>query len=250
MKMRSAAFIVAVTTTFSTIVSTAPAAGGQSPQPPVYEVSRTSTAIKVDGKLDDPSWSKAPGTGKFINNSDGSSAPYETEAKILYDDNYLYFSFRCVDENIWSTLKRRDAHLWEEEVVEVFLQADPSQPSYIELEVNPLGTMLDIYLLDVRKPLRYESWNSEKLRWAVRVAGTVDGKGGDREWACEIALPLEDVVTAPRLPPRPGDRWRLNLYRVESRPVPALLAWSPTRKDDFHLPGMFGWIVFTDRQVP
>ena len=222
----------------------------QSAQPPVYEVSRTSTAIKVDGKLDDPSWSKAPGTGKFINNSDGSSAAYETEAKILYDDNYLYFSFRCRDENIWSTFKRRDARLWEEEVVEVFLQADPSQPSYIELEVNPLGTMLDIYLLDVRKPLRYESWNSEKLRWAVSVDGTVDGKGGDREWTCEMALPLEDVVTAPRLPPRPGDRWRLNLYRVESRPVPALLAWSPTRKDDFHLPGMFGWIVFTDRQVP
>lgn len=250
MKMRSAAFIVAVTTTFSVIASTAPAAKGQSAQPPGYEVSRTSTAIKVDGKLDDPSWSKAPGTGKFTNNSDGSAALYETEAKILYDDNYLYFSFRCVDENIWSTLKRRDAHLWEEEVVEVFLQADPSQPSYIELEVNPLGTMLDIYLLEVRKPLRYESWNSEKLRWAVRVAGTVDGKGGDREWACEMALPLEDVVTAPRRPPRPGDRWRLNLYRVESRPFPALLAWSPTRKDDFHLPGMFGWIVFTDRQVP
>ncbi len=222
----------------------------QSTQLPVYEVSRTSTAIKVDGKLDDPAWSKAPGTGKFINNSDGSAAAYETEARILYDDNYLYFSFRSRDENIWSTFKRKDARLWEEEVVEVFLQADPSQPSYIELEVNPLGTMLDIYLLDVRKPLRYESWNSEKLKWAVDVDGTVDGQGGDKEWVCEMALPLEDVVTAPRLPPRPGDRWRLNLYRVESRPVPALLAWSPTRKDDFHLPGMFGWIVFTDRQVP
>jgi hypothetical protein len=250
MKMRSAALILTVTTTFSNIVSTTPAAGGQSAQPPVYEVSRTSRAIKVDGNLDDPSWSKARNTGNFINNSDGSSARYETEAKILYDDDYLYFSFRCADENIWSTLKRRDAHLWEEEVVEVFLQADPSRSSYIELEVNPLGTMLDIYLLDVRKPLRYESWNSEKLRWAVSVAGTVDGRDGDRGWACEIALPLEDVVTAPRLPPRPGDRWRLNLYRVESRPLPALLAWSPTRKDDFHLPGMFGWIVFTDRQVP
>lgn len=250
MKMRSAAFIVAVTTTFSNIVSTRPAAGGQPAQLPVYEVSRTSRAIKVDGKLDDPSWSKAPVTGNFVNNADGSSARYETEARILYDDNYLYFSFRCADENIWSTHKRRDAHLWEEEVVEVFLQADPSQSSYIELEVNPLGTMLDIYLLDVRKPLRYESWNSEKLRWAVGVAGTVDGKDGDSGWTCEIALPLEDAVTAPRLPPRSGDRWRLNLYRVESRPVPALLAWSPTRKDDFHLPGMFGWIVFTDRQVP
>jgi len=249
MSRRSAAFIVALTATFALAVSTTPAAGGQSEQAPVYEVARTSTPIKVDGKLDDAPWAKAGGT-KFVNNADGSPAAQETEARILYDDKYLYFSFRSADENIWATHRRRDQRLWEEEVVEVFLQADASQPSYIELEVNPLGTMLDIYLLDVRKPLRYESWNSEKLAWAVRVDGTVDGKGGDRGWTCELALPLEDVATAPRLPPRAGDRWRMNLYRVEARPAAALLAWSPTRKDDFHLPGMFGWLVFTDRRVP
>ncbi len=168
---------------------------------------------------------------------------------MLYDDSFLYFSFRSVDDNIWATLKRRDQHLWDEEVVEIFLQADPQQTSYIELEVNPLGTMLDIYLLDIRKPLHYESWNSEKLKWGVQVIGTVDGKSGDQEWTCEIALPMEDIVTAPHLPPRAGDRWRLNLYRVEKKPAPELLAWSPTFKDDFHLPGMFGELVFTGRQA-
>ena len=249
MNTRSAAFIVALTTTSALAASTTPAAGGQSGQAPVYEVARTGKPIKVDGKLDDAPWAKAAGA-KLVNNADDSPAAQETEARILYDEKYLYFSFRSADENIWATYRRRDQRLWEEEVVEVFLQADASQPSYIELEVNPLGTMLDIYLLDVRKPLRYESWNSERLAWAVRVGGTVDGKGGDREWTCELALPLEDVATAPRLPPRAGDRWRMNLYRMEARPVAALLAWSPTRKDDFHQPGMFGWLVFTDRRVP
>ena len=238
----------AVAAAFAATCAVTPGVRGQS-TPPVYEAARAGVPVKIDGKLDDPAWAGARGTGKFVNNSDGSSASSETEARILYDDKYLYFAFRSADENIWATLARRDEHLWEEEVVEVFLQADPSHPSYIELEVNPLGTMLDIYLLDVRKPLRYESWNSEKLRWAVSVAGTVDGKGGDTGWTCEIALPLEDVVTARRLPPRPGDRWRLNLYRVEVRPAPALLAWSPTRKDDFHMPAMFGWLVFTDRRA-
>ena len=219
-------------------------ANGQAPRLPVYEVARTAVPIKVEGKLDDVSWAKAPRVGDFVNNSDGSPSQYKTEAKVLYDDNFLYFSFRCQDDNIWATLKRRDQHLWEEEVVEVFLQADPHQPSYIELEVNPLGTMLDIYLLDVRKPLHYESWNSEKLRWGVQVFGTVDGKGGDHEWTCEIALPMEDVVTAPHLPPQPGDRWRMNLYRGESRPTHAEMAWSPTLKNDFHVPSRFGEIVF------
>lgn len=222
----------------------------QAPRRPVYEVSRTTTPIKVDGRLDEPAWAKAPPVGPFVNNRDGSPSTYQTEAKVLYDDQFLYFAFRCVDDNIWATRTRRDDHLWEEEVVEVFLQADPHQTSYIELEVNPLGALIDIFLLDIRKPLHYESWNSEKLRWAVHVDGTVDGQGGDKEWTCEMALPMEDIIPAPHIPPQLGDRWRLNLYRVEKRPTPAGLAWSPTLKNDFHVPSMFGEIVFTNRRVP
>ena len=125
-------------------------------------------------------------------------------------------------------MKKRDEHLWTEEVMEVFIRADRTQKSYIELEVNPLGTLLDIFLLDVRKPLRYESWNSEKIQWAVHVDGTVDGQPGDKEWSCEIALPLEDVVPAPNTPPKTGDAWLVNVYRVEKLPERTSLAWSPT----------------------
>ncbi len=219
---------------------------GQSRSLPVYEVLRSEAPIKVDGKLEGIPWARARGVD-LVMNLDGSPGPFKTEAKILYDDSFLYFAFRCVDSNIWATYRRRDQHLWDEEVVEIFLQADPQRTNYVEFEVNPLGTVLDIYLLDIRKPLHFESWNSEKLRWGVQVVGTVDGKSGDREWTCEIAVPMEDIVTAPHLPPQAGDRWRLNLYRVEQKPAPVLLAWSPTFKDDFHLPGMFGEIVFTNR---
>lgn len=211
---------------------------------PLYELTRATGPIRIDGKLDDTAWAKAAPVGPFVNNSDGAASPLRTEAKLLYDDQFLYFSFRIADENIWATMRQRDEHLWLEEVVEVFLQADPRQTSYIELEVNPLGTMLDIFLLDIRKPIPYKSWNSARLQWAVQVDGTVDGKPGDRQWTCEIALPLEDVVPAPNSPPRPGDRWRLNLYRVEKQPARASLAWSPTMKGDFHTPARFGEIVF------
>ena len=217
---------------------------------PMYTVLRTRTPIHVDGKLDDPVWAAAPVVGKFLNNVDGSPSPLETEAKILYDDRFLYFGYRCQDENVWATLMKRDEHLWTEEVFEVFLRADLRYKSYIELEVNPLGALIDIYLVDVRKPLHYESWNSEKIAWAVQVDGTVDGKGGDRGWLCELALPMEDVVPAPNIPPKPGDRWMLNLYRVESKPQKAALAWSPTYRNDFHIPDKFGVIVFSDKQVP
>jgi hypothetical protein len=171
-------------------------------------------------------------------------------AKVLYDDEYLYFAFENADPNIWSTFEKRDVHLWTEEVVEVFLQPDPSHPSYIELEVNPLGTMLDIFLIDVRKPIPYPSWNSHGLLWAVAVEGSVDGEPGDTRWSVEMALPLADAITAPHIPPQPGDRWRANLYRVESRPERAGLAWAPTRVRDFHRPERFGELVFVERQLP
>lgn len=223
---------------------------GQEMTWPTYEVARTRVPIRVDGRLDDAPWTKVPAVGNFVNNADGSQSQLKTEAKLLYDENFLYFAFRSVDDNIWATFKKRDEHLWLEEVVEFFVQADEHKPSYIEVEVNPLGTLLDIYMLDVRKPLHYESWNSEKIKWAVQVVGTVDGKGGDQEWTCEVALPMEDVVTAPHLPPQPGDKWRLNLYRVEQLPAPHELAWSPTLQNDFHVPKRFGEIVFTARVVP
>jgi hypothetical protein len=226
------------------------AVGASAQSLPVYEVARVTSSINIDGKLDEKAWADAPLVGTFVNNRDGSRSELQTEARVLYDERFIYFAFRVVDQNVWATMKRRDEHLWLEEVVEVFLQANPAIPNYIELEVNPLGTMLDIYLLDKRKPLHYESWNSEHLRWAVQVDGTIDGKDNDRGWTCEIALPLEDVATATHNPPQAGDRWRMNLYRVDQKPRVAELAWSPTLQDDFHVLAKFGELVFTDRRVP
>lgn len=218
-------------------------------QHPAYEVLRATRNVPIDGSWGEGVWASAPTIGPFTNNRDGSSSSIRTEAKILYDDKFIYFAFRNTDTNIWATMKKRDAHLWEEEVDEVFVQASTKSTNYIELEINPLGTMFDAYLLDVRKPLHYESWNSQNLRSGAKVEGTVDGKPGDREWTSVIALPLEDVVTAPHIPPRPGDRWRINLYRIERLPADAKLAWSPTFAD-FHVPARFGEIVFSHRTAP
>jgi len=249
-KLLCVSVIVTVGGLFVGALGASPAAPGPGERPS-YEVHRTSTPIEVDGRLDEAGW-EAAGTFAFVNSADGSAGPVDlrTVAKALYDDRFIYFAFENADTNAWSTRVERDEHLWEEEVVEVFIQADPSHPSYIELEVNPLGTMIDIFLIDVRKPIPYTSWNSAGLEWAVHVDGTVDGRPGDRGWSCEMALPLVDVVTAPHIPPHPGDRWRANLYRVDRRPSQASLAWSPTLVRDFHRPERFGDLIFTDRVVP
>jgi len=79
---------------------------GQSRDLPAYEVSRTATPIKVDGKLDDAVWANAPSFREFRLNLDGSPAPYKTEARALYDDTFLYFSF-AVATTIFGPPSRR-----------------------------------------------------------------------------------------------------------------------------------------------
>lgn len=214
---------------------------------PTYRVLKTDQPVEIDGRLDEAVWKQVPSVGPFRINQNGEPSNLPTEAWIVYDDEFIYFAFRLEDENIWATYRQRDQHLWTQEVVEVFIHPNPEHPAYIELEVNPLGTMLDIFLLDIRKPLPYESWNSKHLKWAVQVDGTVDGTANDRGWTCEIALPFEDVAMAPNVPPAPGDRWRVNLYRVENRPEKVGLAWSPTLRPDFHVPSMFGTIEFSEQ---
>lgn len=245
MNLRVVALAVVVLS--GTATGASPDAGHRRPSVQVF---RSAVPIKVDGILDDPAWvAKALPTVTLVSNSDGSPSPLKSEARLVYDDRFLYFAFRFEDPNIWATMKRRDEHLWTEEVFEVFVQADPAQTSYLELELNPLGTLIDIFLVSFRKALHFESWNSEKIAWAVQVEGTVDGRPGDKGWTSEIALPLEDVVPAPNIPPKPGDRWRLNFYRVEKLPESAYLSWSPTGKD-FHKTALFGEIVFSERCVP
>jgi len=205
---------------------------GQEIARPSYEVARTRVPIKVDGKLDDSAWTRVPVVGNFVNNADGSRLSSRLRPGFFTMKLSFTFHFAVVDDNIWATLKRRDQHLWLEEVVELFLQADERQPGYIEVEVNRWGQFSTLYASMCANQLHYESWNSEKLPVGGAGCRTVDGKGGDREWTCEIALPMEDIVTAPHLPPQAGDRWRLNLYRVDQRPAISELAWSPTLQND------------------
>ena len=84
---------------------------GQDTRLPVYEVARVTQPIQIDGRLDEQAWREAQPVGNFVNNRDGTPSNIKTEARILYSDKYIFFAFRSVDTNIWSTFKRRDEHL-------------------------------------------------------------------------------------------------------------------------------------------
>jgi len=214
---------------------------------PLVLCRRTAEQITVDGVLSERSWAAVePVT--LCRTDTGDAARFRTEVRLLWDDTYLYASFHCVDPDIWANMVLRDAPLWEEEVVEMFLDPNRSGNAYFEFVVNPLNTLTDVFVLNrwgQFKPLR--DWNAEGVKHAVVVDGDPsDPLSEDRSWTMECAIPFRELVTAPNIPPKSGDSWRGNFYRIEQGyEWQEYTAWSPTGEVNFHHPERFGTIVFT-----
>jgi Carbohydrate family 9 binding domain-like len=230
-----------------------------------YLIRKASKPIKLDGKLDEPAWKEAASTGLFVDTLTGAPAAHRTEAKLLWDKDNLYIAFENMDTDVWSTLTKRDDKLWTQEAVEIMIDADRNGKSYVEFQVSPNGNMFDTYLPEWRK---YENdmdpkrkmfdWNS-KAKASVRVLGTLNKRNDeDKGWLAEVAIPLADVnglaKETVKVPPKLGDSWRLNMFRLDApEGKPQLTSgWSPPLVTDFHALDKFGEVVFADEkgQVP
>jgi len=221
------------------------------PDLPVHVCRRTAEPILVDGVLSEASWQRAEVIALREDGSGG--APRQpTAARLLWDDTYLYVAFVCQDRDVWGVTTERDQPIYEQEVVEVFLDEDSDGIGYVEIEVSPLNAVLDLWMLnrdDRRQGLW--GWDSAGLRTAVVVDGDPFHRGtDDRSWTVEMAIPFADLLTAPHIPPRSGDVWRANLYRIDRAAAgDEYSAWSPTFRRNYHTPERFGVLVFSGEPV-
>jgi hypothetical protein len=209
-------------------------------------------AIKIDGKLDEKEWKDAPSTGLFVRTMDGLPTDQKTEAKLLWDDKNLYVAFECEDRDVWSTMDKRDDKLWQQEAVELFIDADGDGKTYVELQANPRGTIFDSWLPTYRG--NQNDWNSN-VKVGVKVDGTLDKRDDtDKGWVVELAIPLEDAKGREKemknVPPKVGTEWRVNFFRLDqpSGKTQVGTAWSPPLVGDFHALDKFGVLVFGDEK--
>lgn len=214
--------------------------------PPVPEahVRRAARAPKLDGVLDDEAWKDAtPLT--LVDSLDGRPTQFRTTVRMVWDDEALYVAFDCEDPDVWGTFRSRDDPLYTQEVVEIFIDADGDGRTYDEIEVSPHNVVFDAYF-PARRQGMDTSWDSG-LQSAVKVAGTLDDASDrDQGWTVEMRIPFARLHAVPHLPPRPGDRWRFNLYRLElpDRKNAQGQAFSPLFVGDFHAVDRFAWLVF------
>jgi len=166
----------------------------------------------------------------------GGAPEQATELRLAWTGEELRVLLRAWDTHPWATLTERDGPLWEEEVLEVFLDPVGDAQSYFELEVNPLGTVVDLVCRRNRSGhIKDLAWDCAGLQTAVR-----SWPGG---WTAELAIPFRSLVAEP---PRAGTQWRANFCRID-RPAGRereLTAWSPTGVRLFHVPERFGAIAF------
>ena len=172
---------------------------------------------------------------------DGAAPALATRVELLDDGWNLHVRFDCDDPEPWSTLTARDAPLWQEEVVELFVAPGAETPRrYAELELNPAGALFDA-LVDSphgdRNGMRVDrDWSCAGLVTEARLRA--DGSG----WSARFVLPWRAL--AGDAEPALASIWRANFFRIDRpRNAPAeFSAWSPTgiRPADFHRPARFG----------
>jgi Carbohydrate family 9 binding domain-like len=226
----------------------------QAPPPPgTWRAVAASAPIVIDGVADETTWRAAPWSADFPT-AEGSRDPLgRARAKLAWDDRALYAFVAVEDRDIATPYRGRDEPLWKGDCVELFIDADGNQRQYVELQVNPWNAQFDSYFATTRAQPGQTEFDAGMTSQVV-VHGTVNQQDDtDVGWDVELAIPWAavrglDPAMPVRLPPQSGDRFRLNLVRVDKRAGdthPTASSWNRITYGDFHALDRMLTVVFS-----
>jgi hypothetical protein len=237
------------------------------PVPKVYAVRHTARPPRLDGRIGRHEWRRSLWTDDFVDiTGDPALAPrLRTRCRMLWDDSCLYIAAEMEEPQLWATLTRHDAIIFQDNDFEVFLDPNDDTEQYFEIEVNALNTVMDLFMnRPYRKGGVYDmSWDAG-LRSAVRRKGTLNApRDRDRGWTLEMAIPYAALARPGRRHlPAAGDRWRIDFSRVQwtldpgpdgyvrrkganGKPLPEdNWVWSPMGVVNMHIPERWGHLWF------
>jgi len=235
----------------------------------LYNVQKTNQPITIDGKDSEEAWQAIPFTHDFmdIEGKVEKKPTYQTQIKMLWDDKNLYIYAKLDEPHIWGDLTQHDEIIYHNNDFEIFIKPHENQPTYFEIEVNTLNTILDLLMT---KPYKIGGeamlhWDVKGLQSAVYIEGTNnDAKDIDKYWAVEMAIPFTALQSFGRkATPNINEYWRINFSRVQwqhelkegkysrkkenGKLVPEKnWVWSPIGIIDMHLPQQWAYLRFTD----
>jgi hypothetical protein len=198
MKVRSL-FASALARILPCILTSAAGAQGSAPLPalptPTVTVSapvtvgraiRAAKAPVIDGRDTDPVWLTALVIDDFrqFDPSENVAPTFRTEARVAYDDRYLYVVVRAWDphpDSIVSLLSRRDVKTTSDQI-KLLIDAYHDRRTGVELAINPAG---------VKRDFSVYSDMTEDATWdgVWDAASTVDSLG----WVAEFRVPFSQL---------------------------------------------------------
>jgi hypothetical protein len=184
-----------------------------------YICNYTPTPITIDGSLTDPAWAGGNFIPFHLPCSDEEPLS-KTEARMLWDDNYLYVGFKAYDQDIWGYLTERNDTTCSEDVLEIFFKTHPDKDPYFNFEINALGTIYDAYNLKRHAGgedhHRWKRWDIEGIKTGIFIKGELNNPDViDEYWQLEVAIPFAGLPTMAGKAPNPGDTWLFHLARYD-----------------------------------
>ncbi|MEY4565482.1 MAG: hypothetical protein RLY14_452 [Planctomycetota bacterium] len=207
-----------------------------------YACQFTPSAPTIDGSGQEEVWQKA----SVINNfrmawlgENGKTPSSTTEARLLWDRDYVYIWARLKDADLFANIVQRDGKTWENDAFEIFLKPSVNHEGYYEFHVTPANTQLDLYF-PRRSDGAYEQYKtSHKFDFdsAVTIDGTLqDRNDQDRIWELEARIAWKSFSpTGGR--PEPGEVWTYALCRYDytlGKDQPELSSTADLKQFSFH----------------
>jgi Carbohydrate family 9 binding domain-like len=228
----------------------APAAASEHP-PAVRsaECRWMSGRIKLDGVLNETAWDKAEVLRDFSVYWQDRKARSATTARLLWDNDYLYYSADMEDADLYATIKEHNGMLFTEDVFELFFKPAEDKLAYYEFEVNPLGAEMELFLPSrgAGGYGRVAALTKIGMESAVHLDGTLNKWDDvDKGWTVEGRIPWTGFKpTGGR--PKPGDKWRFALCRYDYSVKfdrPELSSTAPLTQPEFHRYEDYGELTF------
>lgn len=153
----------------------AQAGKGRQPTMPEYECGRAASPIAVDGRGDEEAWRRAPTIETFAAHWLDRPARSRTRARLVWDDDYLYFFADMDDVDLYADRTEHDDKIWLNDVFELFFKPSENELGYYEFQVNAANATLDTYLPS-RGSGGYDRWvkaDPFEFDSAVALRGTL-----------------------------------------------------------------------------
>ncbi|TVP98980.1 MAG: hypothetical protein EA359_17485 [Balneolaceae bacterium] len=181
----------------------------------VVEATRTTSQITVDGWLDEPEWDMAPVITGFrqVEPNQGEPARYDTEVRILYNDEFIFIGARLYDdpgEKPRVTDLRRNFDYDENDLFAIVFDTFNNRRDAISFKVTPYGNQNDLQVYD-----DYVFNRNYDVVWYTETRILDDG------WTVEMAIPWKSLRYSEE-----NETWGINFVRRHRRSN-ELSAWSP-----------------------